>query len=48
MCRFSIVVSKNKDSIPDNKIKKLLWYANNSIFKQCYMEPYVPDDENNP
>lgn len=26
----------------------MLWYGNNSIFKQCYLSPYVPNDENNP
>jgi len=46
MCRLFII--KKKIYININYITNLLWFYENSIFKQSYKNPYTPYDDNNP
>ena len=45
MCRFTIIL--NDKCLPLQEIKGILWFMEHSIFKQCYKEPYTPDEDFN-
>ena len=45
MCRFTIIL--NNKCLPLQEIKGILWFMEHSIFKQCYKEPYTPDEDFN-
>lgn len=46
MCRFTLILAKN--NLSKQFLDKVLFFDDNSIFKQCYLPPYVPQDEGNP
>jgi len=46
MCRFTFVVKDEKLSLEE--IKGILWFYDNSIFKQSYKNPYTPKEDINP
>lgn len=45
MCRFTIIL--NNKCLPLQEIKGILWFLEHSIFKQCYKEPYTPNEDFN-
>jgi len=45
MCRLLLVLSNSV--LSTDEIKKYLWFGDHAIFKQCYKEPYTPNDEGN-
>ena len=45
MCRFTIVL--NDKCFQLQEIKDMLWFLEHSIFKQCYKEPYTPNEDFN-
>lgn len=47
MCRFTIILKNDSNNFTLQEIKNIFWYTDHSLFKQCYKNPYTPEEEDN-